>query len=320
MPHLIEAPDQEESVVKKALLIAVLLAPVLANAGDRQPIIDMHLHSYAADRFRPAPDQYGRPSSQSVGEHFEQTYQAMRDNNVVLGVYSSSKKSAADWSTKDSENRLLRGVEDPQDWTPEAFEQAIKAGEVQVFGEIGLYYVGKTLDDPFYAPYLKLCEQYGIPVAVHTGGGPPQAPYLFAPNARLKYGNPYMLEEALVQYPKLKVYLMHAGETYYQEALRLMLTHSRVYADLGVVLWVHESPKFYGEEFLRLAKRFGMLDRVMFGSDQMRWPHAIEDSIQQLNSFDFLTEDERRDILYNNAARFLELDEATIASHHQPDQ
>lgn len=304
----------------KCLFVAACFVPFLAQSAEKRPIIDMHLHSYAAERFHPAPDQYGRASSQSASEHFEETYQAMRDNNVVLGMYSSSKQSAADWSTKDIEKRLLRGVEDPETWTPEEFEAAIKSGDVKVFGEIGLYYAGRTLDDPVYAPYLKLCEQYGIPVAVHTGGGPPRAPYTFAPNARLKFGNPYMLEDALVEYPNLKVYLMHAGETFYQEALRLMLTHPRVYADLGVVLWVHESPKFYGEAFLKLAKRFGFLDRVMFGSDQMRWPHAISDSIEQLNSFEFLTEMERRDIFYNNAARFLELDEATIASHHSADE
>ena len=109
---------------------------------------------------------------------------------------------------------------------------------------------------------------------------------------------------------------MHAGEEYYKEALSIMTTHPRVYADLGVVLWVHPKPMYHGEEFLKLAKRFGFLDRVMFGSDQMMWPHAIEDSIKQLNSFDFLTDKERRDIYYNNAARFLELDEKTIKAHH----
>ena len=302
--------------MKRLLLIAFCMAPLVAFSSDKLPIIDMHLHSYSADNFYPQPDQYGRHSSQSVSLHFTETYQTMRDNNIVLGMYSSSKGSAEAWSKGDKDNRLIRGVGDLSAWTPAEFENAVKAGEVKVMGEIGPYYAGKTLDDPFYAPYLKICEKYGIPVAVHTGGGPPRAPYLFAPNARLKYGHPYVLEEALIQYPKLKLYIMHAGETYYQEALRLMLTHPRIYADLGVVLWVHEAPKYFGEEFLKLAKRFGFLKRVMFGSDQMLWPHAIEDSIKQLNSFEFLTDEERRDIFYNNAARFLELDEATIKAHH----
>ena len=60
-----------------------------------------------------------------------------------------------------------------------------------------------------------------------------------------------------------------------------------------------------------------MLYRVLFGSDQMVWPHGIEMSLEQLESFDFLTQDEKRDILYNNAARFLGLSDEQIAAHHQ---
>ncbi len=72
----------------------------------------------------------------------------------------------------------------------------------------------------------------------------------------------------------------------------------------------------YGEEFLRKAKTMGLLKRVMFGSDQMYWPNGIEDSIKQLESFDFLTEQEKRNIFYNNASRFLGLDEDEVNLHH----
>ena len=96
-----------------------------------------------------------------------------------------------------------------------------------------------------------------------------------------------------------------------------MMTYPRVYSDLGVVLWAHAMPKYYGREFVKLAKEFGMLDRVMFGSDQMVWPHGIEMSLDQLESFDFLTDDEKRDILYNNAARFLGLSKEEMAQHNE---
>ena len=43
----------------------------------------------------------------------------------------------------------------------------------------------------------------------------------------------------------------------------------------------------------------------MFGSDQMQWPDAIGMAIEVIESVKFLTEEQRRDILYNNAARFL---------------
>lgn len=43
----------------------------------------------------------------------------------------------------------------------------------------------------------------------------------------------------------------------------------------------------------------------MFGSDQMVWPYAIEKSIKLLNSLTFLTKQDKEDIFYNNAVKFL---------------
>ena len=59
----------------------------------------------------------------------------------------------------------------------------------------------------------------------------------------------------------------------------------------------------------------GFGKRVMFGSDQMVWPETIEVAIQSIEQATFLTPEQKRDIFYNNAARFLRLSEAEIASH-----
>lgn len=54
--------------------------------------------------------------------------------------------------------------------------------------------------------------------------------------------------------------------------------------------------------------RDGLGKRLMFGSDQMRWPEKIGEAIEAIEEADFLSEDQKRDIFYNNAARFLRLD------------
>ena len=100
---------------------------------------------------------------------------------------------------------------------------------------------------------------------------------------------------------------MHAGENFYENTLRMMDGYPNLYADLGDELWLHPLTKDYGTKFLKSAKKYGVLDRVMFGSDQMIWPGAIEKSILFLNSIDFLTKQDKEDILYNNAAKFLRL-------------
>jgi uncharacterized protein len=45
----------------------------------------------------------------------------------------------------------------------------------------------------------------------------------------------------------------------------------------------------------------------MFGSDQMIWPETLRVGIEAIESATFLSAEQKRDILYNNAARFLRL-------------
>ena len=50
--------------------------------------------------------------------------------------------------------------------------------------------------------------------------------------------------------------------------------------------------------------------RIMFGTDQMIWPEAVEMSIDAIESATFLTEEQKQDIFFNNAADFLKLDKS----------
>jgi uncharacterized protein len=48
----------------------------------------------------------------------------------------------------------------------------------------------------------------------------------------------------------------------------------------------------------------------MFGTDQPLWPQLMAYSIGIIQNADYLTPQQKRDILYNNAARFLRIDAA----------
>jgi predicted TIM-barrel fold metal-dependent hydrolase len=61
----------------------------------------------------------------------------------------------------------------------------------------------------------------------------------------------------------------------------------------------------------------GLGKRLMFGSDQMIWPEAIGMAVESIESADFLTDADKRDIFYNNAARFLRLSDEGIKAHHK---
>ena len=45
----------------------------------------------------------------------------------------------------------------------------------------------------------------------------------------------------------------------------------------------------------------------MFGSDQLLWPEGITSAIEGIESAESLTANEKRDIFYNNAVRFFQL-------------
>jgi uncharacterized protein len=61
----------------------------------------------------------------------------------------------------------------------------------------------------------------------------------------------------------------------------------------------------------------GFGKRVMCGSDQMVWPETIARAVAVIEEAPFLSSEEKRDILYNNAARFLRLSQEEIARHHE---
>jgi hypothetical protein len=71
-------------------------------------------------------------------------------------------------------------------------------------------------------------------------------------------------------------------------------------------------------EYYHYLKRFvdaGFVDRIMYGSDIGLEEYG--EGINAIRDAQFLTELQKRDILYNNAARFLRLSEDEIAAHHR---
>src|SRR5215203_2500432 len=268
-------------------------------------IIDMHMHSYTEKDFWTGTARNGLASSKSLQEHLSQTIEKMNKHNIRYAVISGTIESLEKYTKADK--RFIPGYQDFQDTLIpiNQFEEYIKNGKIKVFGEVMAVYKGKKLTDSLYQPYLRICEKYGVPVAFHSGGSFPNAQNLGWPKYRITLGDPFLIEDVLVKYPKLKLYLMHAGENFYENTLRMMDGYPNLYVDLGVEMWLHPMTKDFARKFLKSAKEYGVIDRVMFGSDQMVWPEAITSSIKFLNDLDFLTKEEKEMIFYKNAKNFL---------------
>lgn len=130
----------------------------------------------------------------------------------------------------------------------------------------------------------------------------------------IKDGNPLLLEEVLRKFPKLRLYIENASYPFGQEIVALMYRYPNVYADLSTITWIIPHKAFHN--YLKYLIDADLGKRLMFGSDQMIWPETIGMGIEAIESASFLSDEQKRDILYNNAARFLRLTEDEIKEHH----
>jgi predicted TIM-barrel fold metal-dependent hydrolase len=198
---------------------------------------------------------------------------------------------------------------------PNQMRQWFKEGRYRVLAEVTIQYDGLAPDDRSFDPYVAVAEEVDVPMGIHIGTGPPGGPYFpFAPKYRARLHSALLLEEVLVRHPKLRVYIMHAGWPMLDDLLAVLWTHPQVHVDVGVISFALPRREFY--RYLQRIVEAGFVKRVMFGSDQMNWPETIEYAIDSIESAPFLTPEQKRDILYNNAARFLRFTDRDIARHH----
>ena len=295
------------------LVVTFCLISASTTANKKLPIIDMHVHSFPAGYMgevnMPNPVT-GKPSAAASDEELMRaTLKEMHRYNIVKAVASGPLEVVFRWKSAEPK-RIIGGVHfDEVTSLPdmEQLRQLFIAGRLGVLGELAAQYVGLGLADSLFEPYLTLAEELDIPVGVHTGLGPEGTPYTCCPKFRVTYGNPILLEEVLVRHPKLRLYIMHGGWPYLEETKAIMALYPQVYADLAVINWIIPREEFH--EYLRSLIRAGLEKRIMFGSDQMVWPEAIGMAIEGIESATFLSKEQKRDIFYNNAARFLRLKE-----------
>jgi uncharacterized protein len=307
-------------------LIAFAFLPLMASATQspepyRGPIIDVHLHAHTRESLgQPVPNPAtGEMSPKTPEEHMTRSLAVMKERRVVLGIVSGFSVAAVEaWDTA-APDRILKGisVDDPSQFMrPEELNRLFQDKRVDAFGEVAAQYAGYSPSDPAFDAYWTVAAKRGVPVGIHTGGAPPRTPYTCCPKFRLTLGDPLLLEDLLVKHPTLKVYVMHAGGFFWEHALMLMTMYPQVYVDIGALSWTPIAGDLL-EPFLREAKRRRLLDRVMFGSDQMQWPEAIGLAIDRVNRLDFLSVEDRRRIFYDNAAKFLGLSAEEVARHHR---
>ena len=199
----------------------------------------------------------------------------------------------------------------PNRYQPERkVERAIK-----VFGmkAVKLYpHSGFYPNDPRLIRTYELCSRLDIPVIIHTGMKAVRWQWM-------KYNQPIFVDEIATNFPDLNIVMCHGGYPWTEEFITVAYTNPNIWVDLTFMERIEETfvlPGLVESTIRRLVNLIGA-QRLLWGSEgpYMTLPlyGSHEPSNYQVSQeklvkrFDFLSEQDKEDILGNNAARLLKL-------------
>ncbi len=308
---------RDSSRTNFAVAVAIFLSMPLTLAQEagryEGPIIDMHLHARGEVQAEqqlcfPQPCDGAPTIAKNVVQMRAMLLAFMAEHKIVLGVISDSEPDTVLEWINGEEERFLAGVARPSRYSVSELRDFYIDGDFAVLGEMGEQYQGIPADDPTLDHVFSFAIEHDISILIHLGGLGGSADF----PAHL--GNPLRLTPVLRKYPGLRIYIENASWPFLEEITALMYVYPNVYADISTIL--HLTPRPQALRYLRGLIDNGLGKRVMYGSDQMSWPEVIPVVIEAIQTADFLTKDQKADIFYNNAARFLRLSEAEVARHH----
>lgn len=321
---------------KIAIALAVSVVFSAASAHADEPIIDMHMHAdtvsdYPPDMFYCIPLMDNEPVLNPARDYLEQYIEAWQNpvcDDPLIAAASDDELLRQTIERLEANNAiaLLQGppervrrwmkaapgrfipslqlnVERDGDATVEEMRELFNDGGFVMLGEVSNQYSGVYPDDPRMSEIWALVEELDIPVGYHMGLGPPGARSMF-PRYRAAAANPMLLEDILHRHPKLRISIQHMASGFHDELKMMLWTYPQLYVEVsGPITW---SDDFH--TYMKDLVDAGLASRILFGVDALIWPDMLDRSIEIIEQADYLTEEQKRDILFNNAVRFLKID------------
>lgn len=296
------------------------------------PIIDVHVHAmkvnpaFAMDMCpwflsdMPGGDPNQPPPSimntdcatplkaaKSDKEFQDSLIATMKRLNITI-IASGDPTILRNWQNAAPPGRVIPSISigSSKDMTVVAFTDSLSSGFYKVMGEVLNQYQGLSPSDTSLDAYFAAAEKLNIPVGIHMGTGGNGMANITSPKYRASMGNPLLLEDLLARHPKLKVWVMHAGYPMIDNMLALMGANAYVYVDVAGMIWSY--PLEEVNNYIKRLVQAGFEKRIMYGTDLMIWPKLQETSIGVIENASYLSFDQKRDILFNNAVRFFRLD------------
>jgi hypothetical protein len=146
----------------------------------------------------------------------------------------------------------------------DVFDQLEDGCEVGLRG-IKLYPVlaGFSPADAQYESFFQVVEERGIPVLWHMGTTP-------SPAGRLALTLPVLIDEVAHRHPELRQIIAHMGHPWQRDTVVVLRKNRNVFADISG-LWARP---FDGYLALVCAQEWGVVDKLLFGSDYPLWTPA----------------------------------------------
>jgi uncharacterized protein len=316
-------------------LALVALPAAAQHAEPPPPILDVHLHVSPTNAFGSrapsfCPEETGklahafdaklnsentqnaecanRLSAADTEENLRGKTLAILEEYNITAVAMLPRETAKQWQSAEPRH-IIPGLffSADQKFDRNKMDDERAQGKFAVLGEEVTGHEGFSPSDPDWDRYLAMAEEQDIPLGIQMGPEPPGAKFSFGEaNYREEFGDPLVLKEALARHPRLRMYVMHAGWPHCEGMIALMAAHPQVYVDVSLIDWYLPRQEFH--KYLRRLVEAGFGKRIMFGSDELIWPDALQRAIGGITSADFLSAKQKRDILYNNAAKFLRFD------------
>ena len=322
--------------LKSLILFLLIISQAYSQDSIKKhlPIIDVHVHAmkvnpaFAMDMCpwflsdMPGADPNQKPpafintdcaqplrAAKSDKEFQDSLIATMKRLNMTI-VVSGDAAVIRSWQNAAEPGRVIPsiGISSSKDMTVVAFTDSLSSGFYKVMGEVAPQYQGMSPSDTSLDAYFAAAEKLNIPVGIHMGTGGNGMANITSPKYRASMGNPLLLEDLLARHPKLKVWVMHAGYPMADEMIALMGANAYVYVDVAGMIWSY--PLAEVNDYIKRLVQAGFEKRIMYGTDLMIWPKLLETSIGVIENANYLSFDQKRDILFNNAVRFFRLDES----------
>jgi predicted TIM-barrel fold metal-dependent hydrolase len=249
-------------------------------------IVDCHSHvmehpGHLSDEFVREANARSRGKPLDLHVPPERHWQAMQnvDRVIVFGMrafhsgFVTPNEYIADYADRHPEKVIGFASVDPlRDNVRETLDRAFDVLKLKGL-KLGPIYQNIHPTDKRMMEIYEYCQDRGLPIMIHQGTTFPRL-------APLKYSFPILLEDVALQFPNLRMIIAHLGHPWIEDTLVLIRKQPNFYSDISAL---HYRPwQFY--QALILAKEYGVLNKVLFGSDYpFTTPEATIDALRGFN-------------------------------------